>query len=228
MNITLVRSATLILETTAGRLARRSDARSGGRASPDRGHREPRPQPDRRARRSPRSRSCADSTACLVTHCHKDHLDDTAERLLPRDLPVFCQPEDEAALRELGLDARPRRRVARVERASACTGCRHSMATARSRRRSRRSAASCSTSSTSPATRSGTRRSRDDRAVRTRGSRSSTPAAPRSSRAGSIVMGVDDVREVVARVPSSCAVHLEALNHCFLTRADLAAAVPGV
>ena len=29
-----------------------------------------------------------------------------AEELLPRDVPVFCQPEDEDALRELGLDAR--------------------------------------------------------------------------------------------------------------------------
>ena len=45
---------------------------------------------------------------------------------------------------------------------------------------------------------------------------------------GLIVMGVDDVREVAARVPTVVCVHLEALNHCFLTRAELAAAVPGV
>src|SRR4051794_28883309 len=45
--------------------------------------------------------------AVLVSHRHRDHLDETAERLLPRDVPTFCQPEDEAALRELGLDARP-------------------------------------------------------------------------------------------------------------------------
>ena len=45
---------------------------------------------------------------------------------------------------------------------------------------------------------------------------------------GLIVMGIDDVREVVARVPVVVAVHLEALNHCHLTRAELAAAVPGV
>ena len=42
-----------------------------------------------------------------MTHCHKDHLDDTAVRLLPRDVPVFCQPEDEERLRAVGLDARP-------------------------------------------------------------------------------------------------------------------------
>jgi hypothetical protein len=45
---------------------------------------------------------------------------------------------------------------------------------------------------------------------------------------GLIVMGIDDVREVVARVPVVVAVHLEALNHCPVTRAELAAAVPGV
>jgi hypothetical protein len=45
---------------------------------------------------------------------------------------------------------------------------------------------------------------------------------------GLIVMGVDDVREVVARVPTVLAVHMEALNHCYLTRAALRAAVPGV
>ena len=31
-------------------------------------------------------------------------------------------------------------------------------------------------------------------------------------------MGIDDVREVVARVPVVVAVHLEALNHCHLSR----------
>ena len=45
--------------------------------------------------------------AVLVTHRHKDHFDETATRLLPRELPVFCQPEDEDGLRELGFDARP-------------------------------------------------------------------------------------------------------------------------
>ena len=41
---------------------------------------------------------------------------------------------------------------------------------------------------------------------------------------GLIVMGIDDVREVVARVPTVVAVHMEALNHCFLTREALRAA----
>jgi len=44
----------------------------------------------------------------LVTHLHQDHLDATAVGLLGGDLPVLCQPEDEAALRERGFrDVRP-------------------------------------------------------------------------------------------------------------------------
>ena len=48
-----------------------------------------------------------DLDAVLVTHLHEDHFDEAAERILPKDVPVFCQPEDEGRLRELGLDARP-------------------------------------------------------------------------------------------------------------------------
>ncbi len=30
----------------------------------------------------------------LVTHTHRDHWDDAAIQLVPKDLPLFCQPED--------------------------------------------------------------------------------------------------------------------------------------
>ena len=40
------------------------------------------------------------------THRHRDHLDTRAEELLPRDVPVFCQPEDEEALRS-SVSTRP-------------------------------------------------------------------------------------------------------------------------
>jgi hypothetical protein len=36
------------------------------------------------------------------------------------------------------------------------------------------------------------------------------------------------VREVAARVPTVVAVHLEALNHCFLTRESLRRELPDV
>ena len=45
---------------------------------------------------------------------------------------------------------------------------------------------------------------------------------------GLIIMGIDDVRKVAARVPTVVAVHLEALNHCYLTRAELRGALAHV
>ena len=46
--------------------------------------------------------------AALVTHLHRDHLDATAISLLPKGVPVFCQPEDAATLGDHGFaDVRP-------------------------------------------------------------------------------------------------------------------------
>jgi len=46
--------------------------------------------------------------ALLVTHLHRDHFDDTARELLPRHLPVFCQPPDTERLHADGFtDVRP-------------------------------------------------------------------------------------------------------------------------
>src|SRR5690348_5291197 len=42
--------------------------------------------------------------AVLVTHRHADHLDPVAARLIGDRLPVFCQPEDVAALHEQGIE----------------------------------------------------------------------------------------------------------------------------
>ena len=46
--------------------------------------------------------------ACLVTHLHQDHFDDTARQRLDKDLPLLCQPEDIERLRADGFgDLRP-------------------------------------------------------------------------------------------------------------------------
>ena len=46
--------------------------------------------------------------AALVTHLHQDHFDATAAELLPKDLPLLCQPEDVERLRAHGFtDLRP-------------------------------------------------------------------------------------------------------------------------
>jgi L-ascorbate metabolism protein UlaG (beta-lactamase superfamily) len=163
----------------------------------------------------------------LVTHRHRDHLDATAEQLLPRDVPVFCQPEDEVALRELDLDARV------VDGELAWDGIRITRTPAR--HGSGRLAELLAPVSGFvlddlylagdtvwyEAVEETIARHRPRVAVVNAGGAEFTEG-------GLIVMGADDVREVVARVPKVVAVHLEALNHCFLTRAALAAAVPGV
>jgi L-ascorbate metabolism protein UlaG (beta-lactamase superfamily) len=44
----------------------------------------------------------------IVTHLHEDHLDDTAVDLLRKDVPLLCQPPDEGVLRDRGFsDVRP-------------------------------------------------------------------------------------------------------------------------
>ncbi len=39
----------------------------------------------------------------LLTHTHNDHFDKTAHELLPREIPVICQPEDEEKLKQMGF-----------------------------------------------------------------------------------------------------------------------------
>jgi L-ascorbate metabolism protein UlaG (beta-lactamase superfamily) len=41
--------------------------------------------------------------AVLLTHMHRDHFDDAAAKGLPKEKLIFCQPEDEIKLKELGF-----------------------------------------------------------------------------------------------------------------------------
>jgi len=165
--------------------------------------------------------------AVVVTHRHRDHLDARAEELLPRDVPVFSQPEDEQALRELGLDVRP------VEGSTEWDGLRITRTPARH---------GSGEIAELLAPVSGfvlddlyvagdtvwyegveetVERHRPRVAVVNAG-------GAEFLEGGLIVMGIDDVREVAARVPAVVAVHMEALNHCHLTRAALREALPDV
>jgi L-ascorbate metabolism protein UlaG (beta-lactamase superfamily) len=46
--------------------------------------------------------------AVLVTHTHRDHWDDAATEAVPKRLPIFCQPEDETKFRDWKFaDVRP-------------------------------------------------------------------------------------------------------------------------
>ncbi|MBS4213795.1 MBL fold metallo-hydrolase [Bacillus sp. FJAT-49825] len=41
--------------------------------------------------------------AVILTHSHRDHFDDAAIKTIPKDLKIFCQPEDEEKLRGFGF-----------------------------------------------------------------------------------------------------------------------------
>jgi L-ascorbate metabolism protein UlaG (beta-lactamase superfamily) len=40
----------------------------------------------------------------IVSHLHSDHFDDSAKEILPKGIPIFCQPGDEVQLREKGFE----------------------------------------------------------------------------------------------------------------------------
>jgi L-ascorbate metabolism protein UlaG (beta-lactamase superfamily) len=41
--------------------------------------------------------------AAIISHLHPDHFDEAAAQFLPKDIPVFCQPEDRVHLEEKGF-----------------------------------------------------------------------------------------------------------------------------
>jgi L-ascorbate metabolism protein UlaG (beta-lactamase superfamily) len=165
--------------------------------------------------------------AVIVTHRHRDHLDTRGEELLPRELPVFCQPEDEEALRALGADVRP------VDDTLEWNGLTITRTPARH-------GSGQIAELLAPVSgfvvddlyiagdtvwyeevEATIERHRPRVAIVNAGGAEFVEG-------GLIVMGIDDVREVVARVPTVIAVHMGALNHCFLEREALRTAVPAV
>jgi L-ascorbate metabolism protein UlaG (beta-lactamase superfamily) len=48
--------------------------------------------------------SLVDINAIMVTHSHRDHFDDHAISLLPKNLPLFCQPADEPFMKGKGFE----------------------------------------------------------------------------------------------------------------------------
>jgi len=164
--------------------------------------------------------------AVMVTHLHQDHLDETGARLVPRDVPVFCQPEDEERLRGLGLDAWP---VAdeldwdglTISR----TGGRHGTEEAIAR----------ALAPVSGFVLDGLYVAGDtvwcaevEEAIERHRPRVAVVngSGARFLEGGPLVMTTAQVREVVERVPTVVVVHLEAINHCVETRADVRTAVP--
>jgi len=223
VRITLVRHATLIVEIDNRRVLVDPQLDDQGSRPPIADTPNPRPNP-LVPLPLPAGEIVRGLDAVLVTHLHRDHLDETAERLLPRDVPVFCQPEDAAHLRDLGLQARPvAERVDWDGLSIHRTGGSHGTG----RVADRLAPVSgfvigplyvAGDTVWCPAVEEAIARHRPAVAVVNAGGARFLAGDP-------IVMTAADVREVVARVPAVVAVHMEAINHCVLTRAELRAAV---
>jgi L-ascorbate metabolism protein UlaG (beta-lactamase superfamily) len=178
------------------------------------------------------ARLLAGVDAVLVTHTHRDHWDARARDLLRRDLPIFCQPPDAATIREQGftavqpVDGQAGWRGGTILR----TGGRHGEGEI-----GRRMGVASGYLLRLPGAPSlyiagdtiwcaevedVLRRERPDVIVVNAG-------AARFLTGGPITMTADDVLAVCAAAPSArvVAVHLEAINHCLLTRAELHAAL---
>ena len=226
MRVTLVRSATVIVEVTRQRILVDPMLDDMGARPPIENTANPVANPT--VPLPFRAEEVVNGLdAVIVTHRHRDHLDSRAEELLPRNVPVFCQPEDESALRELGLDARV------VDDELEWDGLRITRTPARhGSGRIAELLAPVSGFVLDDLYLAGDTVWYEDVAETIERFRPRVAVVNAGgaefTEGGLIVMGIDDVREVVARVPTVVAVHMEALNHCFLTRAALRAALPSV
>jgi L-ascorbate metabolism protein UlaG (beta-lactamase superfamily) len=97
VRVQLVRHATLLLDTSVGRVLVDPMLRSAGSSPPIENTPNPRPNP---LVDLPMSiEQVLDGVAlCIVTHLHRDHFDD----LVPLDLPILTQPESADELRARG------------------------------------------------------------------------------------------------------------------------------
>jgi L-ascorbate metabolism protein UlaG (beta-lactamase superfamily) len=163
--------------------------------------------------------------AILVTHLHRDHFDDGAVRYLPRDVPLYCQPEDEERLRSYGFDARPvHDSVVHGSLRITRTGGQHGYG-----------ATATELGPVSGFVVDGVYIAGDtvwcdevEQAIAKHRPRVAVVngSAARFVDSEPLVMTTDDIAEVARRVPTVVVVHLEAINHCIDTRDDVRRAVP--
>ena len=97
MRIQLVRHATLLLDYANMRLLIDPMLSDAGAMAAIQNSPQPRPNP-LLALPMPVEQVLDGVHAVVVTHTHRDHWDDAAIQLVPKDLPLFCQPEDLAKM----------------------------------------------------------------------------------------------------------------------------------
>jgi L-ascorbate metabolism protein UlaG (beta-lactamase superfamily) len=167
--------------------------------------------------------------AVLVTHTHRDHWDAQAIDLLPKDLPIICQPADTENIQQAGFTA-----VSPVEMQDAWhviqidrTTGRHGtgeigklMGTVSGfvlRAPGEPSLYLAGDTIWCPEVESALKTFQPDVVVLNTG-------AAQFLTGGPITMTADDVVQVCRALPAArvIAVHMEAINHCLLTRAELA------
>jgi L-ascorbate metabolism protein UlaG (beta-lactamase superfamily) len=103
MKVTLVRHATLLLETSVGRVLVDPMLRPAMSSPPIEDTPNPRKNPLVELP-FPAEQVVDGVDLCVITHLHGDHFDETAAELLPRDLPILTQPESAEALRHRGFE----------------------------------------------------------------------------------------------------------------------------
>ena len=171
--------------------------------------------------------------AALVTHTHVDHLDAAGvTALIPLGLPVFCQPEDLADLGQLGLDLRPvpdRAPVVWEGLTIHRTGGRHGREEAMVRANAPVSGFVVAAAGEPAVYVAGDTVWCPEVAEALEAHRPGwvvvNAGGARFLEGGTITMEAADVAAVAEAAPQArvVAVHMEAINHCLETRADLAA-----
>jgi L-ascorbate metabolism protein UlaG (beta-lactamase superfamily) len=166
--------------------------------------------------------------AVLLTHMHQDHFDPTAVALLPKDLPLLCQPEDVERLRAHGFtDLRPVEDTMELDGTTVTrTPARHGTGPIADELAPvsgfviRETTGRTLYLAGDTVLYEGVERVLDEHhpdvvVVNASGARL-TGTDP-------IVMDANDVVAVARRAPDAriVAVHLEAINHCIQTRADM-------
>ena len=222
--LTLIRNATIVLELDGKRVLVDPMLDDAGARPPVENTGDDRRNPLVPLPR-PAKEIVRDLDLVLVTHLHHDHFDEAAVHVLPRDVPVLCQPEDEERLLALGLRAR----------ALADSLTHEGLAIARTRGRHGTGDVARELGPVSGFVVDDVYVAGDtvwcsevEEAIERHRPRTVVVngSAARFVDSDPLVMTTADIREVVRRVPRVVVVHLEAINHCPDTRAFVRAEVP--